>query len=126
MKFTLESTTDRNVIRAYASDGVRIGSRYCTQPLLVSATELIPDWPAGSLSTMTTDALDSAPALCPRVILFGGEGGSLALPRPIRAALQAAGVACEVMALGAACRTYNVLLAEERAVVAALFPRKTT
>ena len=38
----------------------------------------------------------------------------------IREAFAAAGVGLEVMGTGAACRTYNVLLAEQRAVAAAL------
>ncbi len=41
-------------------------------------------------------------------------------PPALRAALRAAGVALEAMDTGAACRTFNVLVAEERRVAAAL------
>jgi uncharacterized protein len=44
----------------------------------------------------------------------------LPLSREARAALQRAGLAPELMATGAAVRTYNVLLSEDRAVAAAL------
>jgi uncharacterized protein len=40
----------------------------------------------------------------------------------LRRMLEARGVALEVMNLGAACRTYNVLAQERREVVAGLFP----
>ncbi len=40
----------------------------------------------------------------------------------IRDALKAAAITIEAMDTGAACRTYNVLLTEERRVAAALFP----
>jgi uncharacterized protein len=40
----------------------------------------------------------------------------------LRAALKAAGIALEPMDSGAACRTYNVLMAEGRLVAAALLP----
>jgi uncharacterized protein len=44
------------------------------------------------------------------------------LAPPLRRALRTAGVVADVMDSGAACRTYNVLLAEGRRVAAALLP----
>ena len=43
-------------------------------------------------------------------------------PSGLRQALRQAGIVLEVMDTGAACRTYNVLLSEERRVAAALLP----
>jgi uncharacterized protein len=40
----------------------------------------------------------------------------------LRAALKASGIVIEAMDTGAACRTFNVLLGEERRVAAALLP----
>lgn len=54
-------------------------------------------------------------------ILLVGTGRDLKrLPPELRAQLREAGIAADPMATGAAVRTYNVLLAEERAVAAAL------
>lgn len=54
-------------------------------------------------------------------ILLVGTGPDLnPLGKPLREAFAAAGVRFDVMSTGAAVRTYNVLLAEERAVAAAL------
>lgn len=54
-------------------------------------------------------------------ILLVGTGANLRpVPAAVRARLKAAGIACEPMATGAAVRTYNVLLADQRAVAAAL------
>lgn len=54
-------------------------------------------------------------------ILLVGMGRELRpLPAVLRAALKAAGIASDPMSTGAAVRTYNVLLAEDRAVAAAL------
>ena len=54
-------------------------------------------------------------------ILLVGAGKDLRpLPAVLRAALKAAGIAADPMSTGAAVRTYNVLLAENRAVAAAL------
>jgi len=54
-------------------------------------------------------------------ILLVGCGKDLRpLPAALRAALKAAGISSDPMSTGAAVRTYNVLLAEDRAVAAAL------
>ncbi len=54
------------------------------------------------------------------IVLVGTGRDLRPLPKAVRAALKEAGVAAEPMATGAAVRTYNVLLAEDRAVAAAL------
>lgn len=54
-------------------------------------------------------------------VLLVGTGNTLRpLPRATREALKAAGISADPMSTGAAVRTYNILLAEERAVAAAL------
>jgi len=54
-------------------------------------------------------------------VLLVGTGTSLQpLPRELKARLREAGISSDPMSTGAAVRTYNVLLAEDRAVAAAL------
>ena len=78
-------------------------------------------------------ALEEAEALSPEVferviaeasdieVLLVGTGSTLRpLPRATREALKAAGISADPMSTGAAVRTFNILLAEERAVAAAL------
>jgi uncharacterized protein len=56
-------------------------------------------------------------------VLLIGLGADIAvLPRPVAEALDAVSLGFDVMATPAACRTYNVLLAENRRVAAALSP----
>ena len=56
-------------------------------------------------------------------VIFCGMGAEIApLPRALREALEAAGLGAEIMATPAACRTYNVCLAEGRRVAADLLP----
>lgn len=54
------------------------------------------------------------------VLLLGTGKDIVPVPRPLREALKAKGVVVEPMGTGAAVRTYNVLLAEDRLVAAAL------
>ncbi len=54
------------------------------------------------------------------LVLFGQGADIAPLPPRLRAPLEAAGLGIEVMSTPSACRTYNVLLAEERPVAALL------
>ena len=54
------------------------------------------------------------------ILLIGVGERPMLLPPALRVALKAWGLAVEAMPTSAACRTFNVLLAEERRVVAAL------
>ncbi len=126
MKFTLEPTADRKVIRSYSASEVFVGEQALHSPFIVTPRELYTDWPAASLSALRAVDLERVLQLQPEVLLIGGAGGPGALAGEVRRALAARGIGCEVMDLGAACRTYNVLVSEERAVAAALFPLRTT
>jgi uncharacterized protein len=56
-------------------------------------------------------------------VLLLGTGTKQVFPAPdVRRAFADAGVGLEAMTTGAACRTYNILLAEGRMVGAALIP----
>ena len=73
---------------------------------------------AGLLIDSLQAVLDSDP---PVEILLIGCGARVAMLDPaLKAALKERGIGCDAMDTGAACRTYNVLMAEARRVVAAL------
>ncbi len=54
------------------------------------------------------------------ILLLGCGRRMGILPPALRQGLRASGIVVDAMDTGAACRTYNVLLAEERRVAAAL------
>jgi uncharacterized protein len=62
-------------------------------------------------------------ALKPQLVIVGATGGYPLVPAQVRAALLARGIGVEAMELGAACRTYNLLVQEGREAVALLFPQ---
>ena len=78
------------------------------------SVEAARDISAGSLARLIAEA-DAI-----EVLLIGTGSEMVPLPRASRDALEQAGLAPELMSTGAAVRTYNVLLSEERAVAAAL------
>jgi uncharacterized protein len=73
---------------------------------------------------MSVTALEPIYALLPQILLLGSPETSVAAPRDVRAVCTTRGIALEVMELGAACRTFNILVQEERRVAAALFLKK--
>ena len=54
------------------------------------------------------------------ILLVGTGRDLMRLPPALREAFRQAGISADSMSTGAAVRTYNVLLAEDRAVAAAL------
>ena len=79
-------------------------------------------WAVADLSAVTAASMAPVTAADPAVeLLILGCGAAFApAPPPLRDALRAHGVVVEGMATPAACRTFNVLLAEDRRVAAAL------
>ncbi|GAB3131141.1 Mth938-like domain-containing protein [Novispirillum itersonii] len=113
----------RQVISAYGDGRFRISGTVWEQPVLVFPTRTIP-WEVSTLSDVTEDSLAAVFSADPAVeVLLLSTGLKMALPPPaLRQALQARGLAFDVMDTGAACRTYNVLVAEDRRVAVALLP----
>ena len=122
MKFTLDSRTDVNLIRAYREGEVHINELVQRAPCIVMAQQLVLDWRARTIATLALEDLEQIFALQPDVVLLGTGSKQIFPDRVIRQAFAARKVGLEVMDLGAACRTYNILVQEERRVAAALFP----
>ncbi|MGH8149834.1 MAG: Mth938-like domain-containing protein [Steroidobacteraceae bacterium] len=121
MKLSLEAGSDIHLIRGYAPDGLKIGARVVRTPCIVSAHTLVTDWNAPSAAALATEHLEPVFALDPQVVIVG-TGPTQRLPSAaVREAFAARGIGLEPMDLHAACRTYNVLVQEERRVVALLF-----
>lgn len=121
MKLSLETGSGINLIRGYAPEGLRIGARVVRTPCIVAANTLITDWDAPSAAELAAAHLDPVFALDPEVVILG-TGATQRFPSgAVREAFTARGIGLEPMDLHAACRTYNVLVQEERRVVAMLF-----
>ena len=121
MKFTLETTSRVNLIRGYSSQEIRIGEQRLHASCIVSADQLIESWPPQTFAELAPEHLEAILALKPELVLLGTGPSQRFPPAAIRSAFTARGVGLEVMDLGAACRTFNILVQEERRVVAALF-----
>ena len=115
------------IIQNYAPSGFKVSGQIYEHPVLVFIDRTV-KW------TLTNDPgdlkledlkqiIDNAQDI--DVVLLGCGDQMEFVPPKLRQELQGKGVSIEPMDTGAACRTFNVLMAEERRVVAALFPPQT-
>jgi uncharacterized protein len=111
----------RQLIESYRPGGFRIaGVQHAGSVLVLPERTLA--WPVAAAEDVTAASLAPIAAAAPPVeLLILGLGPRFGLVAPeLRAALRAHGITIEAMATDAACRTYNVLLIEDRRVAAAL------
>jgi uncharacterized protein len=113
----------RQIVESYGSGRFRVSGRVFEGSILVLADRTAA-WPVADMASVTLDGL-AAVAEAAREgtvdLLLVGCGARMApIPAQIRQAMRDVGVVTEPMDTGAACRTYNVLMAEGRRVAAAL------
>jgi len=109
------------LIQAYGDGTFRISGAVHTGSVLVFPARTVP-WPVTAPGHVTLESLAEVTAgVEPGQILVVGCGPrSVPPPAGLADGLRDAGIALEWMDTGAACRTYNVLLIDGRAVTAAL------
>jgi uncharacterized protein len=109
-------------IRSYADGEIRVGEQRLREAFALDAQGTIT--PLAARHPQAIDAGGLAPLLAaqPEVVIVGWAGGQFFLPAAQRHAFLERRIGLEVMALGPACRTFNLLAADGRRVLALLFP----
>ena len=129
----IANSTPGLVIRAYSDEAITIQFAGTTsnEPHEDSFKQAVLLHPEGvtALSVQTPSELSAA--LCepvwqhsPELVIIGHCHSDLWLSAEQRSLFLSRGVGLEVMKLGAACRTYNLLTADGRSIVALLFPKR--
>ncbi len=113
-------TTPRNVIRAWDDGRVRIGEEWINGHLIVAADRIVRDWLPADPARPSIGDLAPAFDFAPEIIVIGIGTAAPVPDVELMADLAERAVGLELMSIPAACRTYNVLVHEERRVVAAL------
>lgn len=109
-----------NYIQSAEADAVLVEGRRYRMPLIIASDRLVTDWQPPTLDALTIESFAPALALDPEVILLGTGASHRFAGNRLMTAIMSRGVGFEVMANDAACRTYNILNAEDRRVVVAL------
>ena len=119
MKLHASALTSLHTFTGYGEGYVMVnGARH--EASVIVLPERIEPWPVAGFAALSEAHFAAIAALAPEVVLLG-TGARLRFPHPrLTAPLARARIGLEVMDLQAACRTYNILMAEERKVAAAL------
>ncbi len=114
-------STEHQMIQGYGDGGFRIAGEAYVGSVIVTALKTS-TWTATSVDAIDIEELLTTLKRVPDLtVLLLGTGPSMVPPVPkLRSKLREIGIGLEFMDTGAACRTFNVLLAEERSAAAAL------
>ncbi len=120
MKLQAERMEGSNAISRHGPGGVAVNGVEHTQSVVVPWSGDVLTWDVNSFDALTVEHFEFLAALKPELVIFG-SGSRLRFVKPaLLKPLFDARIGIETMDSAAACGTYNVLLAESRAVIAAL------
>jgi uncharacterized protein len=119
MELTAVNPAGRQLIERYGATGFRVSGVIYTGPVIVFPDRTL-QWAAAAPTAESLAPVAEHGGIELLLLGLGRRGGPVAMA--LRTSLKAAGIALEAMDTGAACRTYNVLIAEDRRVAAALLP----
>lgn len=118
MKLHADTPTTQ-AVTSYGAGFVEVNQVRHTTNVIVTPDHVEP-WPVASFETLQASDFERLRDLHAEVVLLG-TGARQRFPHPrLTRALAEAGTGLEVMDTQAACRTYNILMAESRKVAAAL------
>jgi uncharacterized protein len=121
LKLHADTPTALNTVTAYGPGFIEINKVRHTSAVVLTPARVDP-WPVTSFEALAEGDFERLRALDPEVVLLG-TGARQRFPHPrLSRALAEARIGLEAMNTSAACRTYNILMAEGRKVVAALLP----
>jgi uncharacterized protein len=120
MRFTQDLSTGINVIRGYADGELRVNENTYRGAVILSATTLIELANTENLEGLLQSNLAQLMELEPELVLLGTGPRQIFPPPAFGAQFLRAGIGFEVMDTSAGCRTFNVLVGEQRRVVAML------
>lgn len=103
-------------IQSYSDTEIKINGVIYTTNLIICRDEIILDWSIGQLSALDDDFLTPILNTQPEVIIIGHNQTGAQPPIKVLQHLSQKRIGLECMSIGAACRTFNVLLSEDRKV----------
>ncbi|TAJ22670.1 MAG: hypothetical protein EPO47_07585 [Rugosibacter sp.] len=120
MKLQSAAPTSLLAITAYDATGISVGARKLSRSFILTPQRLIEDWSPVSLDALCAEDLDILAGLNHSIVLLGtGLRQRFPAPALLRPLIERH-IGVEVMDSFAACRTYNILMAEGREVAAAI------
>jgi len=120
MRFSLDTDTSKHFIKNYGPGWINVSEQQIHRSVIVTPNQVVTDWPPQTFTDLEEQHFTAIMALEPEIVLLG-TGSRQQFPHPkLTQSLLTQGVGVEVMDTAAACRTYNIIMLEDRRVVAAL------
>lgn len=120
MKLHLLDNSDVNLVRSYRPGNVVISSETYDSSLIITPQKIIPNWSPQVFDEFEPIHFELIAELEPELVILG-TGLSLRFPDPsLTVSLTRQNIGIEVMDTAAACRTYNIVVGENRNAAAAL------
>ncbi len=121
MKIDFDQHSGSLSIAAYGPGWIRVRDTRVEAACVVTPADIHTDLLPSVFEELDVSHLDKLVALRPEIILIGSGSRQRFVDHALAARFAAAGIAVESMDTGAACRLFNILVSEDRAVIAALF-----
>lgn len=121
MKFAEDHNSSNYKISAYDEQSISINGLPHMQSLVISPMELLSTWEPATYEELSEPHLDAIYAMKPEIIILGTGLKQRFPPPEILRRLAKEQIGYEIMDTQAACRTFNILMAEDRTVVAGMF-----
>jgi uncharacterized protein len=120
MKLHADRLSGKYAITGHGPGWVDVNGRRHQRSLLLLPDRLDTTWGPEAPAALTEAHLATLAALTGNIVILGTGTRQRFPPASLLRPLVEAGISLEIMDTGAACRTYNILVAEGRAVAAAL------
>jgi uncharacterized protein len=120
LKFTRDPVAVNNV-RKIERGSVQVGEEIYTGNIALLPATIINDWPDRTVEDLDADYLSPVLEHLPEIVILGSGWRHRFAPRELTFALARRGIGLEVMDTPAACRTFNILVAEGRLPAAILY-----
>jgi len=126
MKFSLEAATTANQIHAYDDDHIVIRQKDTSEliqldaSLIVTPHQIISDWSINTLSAITEQDIHYLKQFEAEIIILVTHSSKPQLSFALSTQFARQNIAVEFMSLGAACRSYNLLILDDRKVLLAI------
>ena len=117
---TLDDNHSLYQIRSYKPGSIRVNDKTITSSIIITPNELFENWQPRHANEITVASLKPLLKLNPDVLLIGTGHQLIFLSPEIYGEFINHGIGVEIMNSSAACRTFNVLSAENRRIAAAL------
>jgi uncharacterized protein len=115
-----KESRNTNSITGYDPFQVIVNQVSYSDSVIISRDRIIPSWPVHAITEITIQNLAPLIEQSPEVILIGHANPTLLLHNEVKIWLSEQRIGIESMPIGAACRTFNVLLTEDRHCVAGI------